>query len=295
MLGTRSENVCTLGPVEHSSNDGQNLAMIPIHFGRRHRTLFGLFHDATTDNSPAVLLCPPFGKEAIRAHRLYRVMAERLARSGTAALRFDYFGTGDSLGDDLDGDLEGWSDDILTAHRELVQRCRPSAVVWVGLRLGASTASLAAQAAPPELRRLILCTPIIDGAAYLGELRARHVREVEKSLGLPPYPRPSKLAADDPTAFTDEALGFALSPALRQQLAALRLDQVLQRSSVQVTWLRDAADMGIPINVRSSLAARAHEVLIDESVDWLSNTPENGTLIPPKLMMQLIDCAELPR
>jgi uncharacterized protein len=269
--------------------------MTPIHFGRSDRTLFGLFHEAAPGNSPAVLLCPPFGQEAIRAHRLYRVLSERLARSGSHVLRFDYFGTGDSMGEDHDGDLDGWCDDVLTAHCELVQRCRPSAVVWLGLRLGASVAAMAAQSAPPELRRLILCTPVIDGTAYLAELRARHVYEVERSLSLPPKPRPSEIAARDPISFTDEALGFALSPALRQQLAALRLDKVLQRSSVEAMWLRDATDVGTPAAVQSALAARARELPVEENVDWMVNTPENGTLIPPKLMMKLIECTELPQ
>ena len=145
--------------------------MIPIHFGRPDRTLFGIYHEATEPAPTAVLLCPPFGQEAIRAHRLYRVLAERLARAGIAALRFDYYGTGDSLGDDLDGDLTGWQDDVLSAHRELVRRCQAKAVVWMGLRLGASLAALAARQAPAELARLVLCTPVVDGRAYLAQLR----------------------------------------------------------------------------------------------------------------------------
>jgi hypothetical protein len=53
----------------------------------------------------AVLLCNPFGQEAIRCHRAFRLLSARLASSGIPSLRFDYFGTGDSPGNDGEGDL----------------------------------------------------------------------------------------------------------------------------------------------------------------------------------------------
>ncbi len=267
--------------------------MTPIHFGRADRTLFGLLHEAADAPSTAVLLCPPFGQEAIRAHRLYRVLAERLARTGVAALRFDYYGTGDSLGDDLDGDLHGWQDDVLTAHHELVRRSKPSAVVWLGLRLGASLAALAARQAPAELARLVLCTPILDGAEYLAQLRSRHVSVIERAVGLPPMPRPTQVAERDPASYTDEALGFALSPVLRDELSAMTLAPVLQASQVDTMWLRDPNAPVPDVAAHAALAARARELTVNDSVDWMANTPENGTLIPPRLMVQLIECMEL--
>jgi hypothetical protein len=53
----------------------------------------------------AVLLCNPFGQEALRSQRGFRVLADRFARTGCATLGFDYFGTGDSDGDDDDASL----------------------------------------------------------------------------------------------------------------------------------------------------------------------------------------------
>ena len=75
----------------------------PIVFGPAHAQLFGLHHapDPETARGTGVILrCNALGYEAMCAHRTYRHLAERLARAGFNALRFDYHGTGDSSGDD---------------------------------------------------------------------------------------------------------------------------------------------------------------------------------------------------
>src|SRR5262245_29313713 len=46
-----------------------------------------------------IVLCPPLGYEYTSAYRTWRVLAERLASIGFDALRVDYDGTGDSIGD----------------------------------------------------------------------------------------------------------------------------------------------------------------------------------------------------
>ena len=62
--------------------------MIPFRFGLPTRQLYGVFHPAAQPRTPAigVTLCNPFGQEAVRTHRLYRIMAERLARAGLRRL-----------------------------------------------------------------------------------------------------------------------------------------------------------------------------------------------------------------
>jgi len=65
------------------------------YFGAK-RSLLGALHQPQRlrPRSTAVLLCNPFGEEASRSHRIYRVLATQLERAGFAALRFDYSGTG---------------------------------------------------------------------------------------------------------------------------------------------------------------------------------------------------------
>ena len=114
--------------------------MTPVRFGSETREMLGFYHGPAraVADAPAVLLCSPFGPEAIRSYRMMRLMADRLSASGRAVLRFDYHGTGDSPGEDDAASLPGWAGDVCSAHRELVARSGKSSVSWVGLRLGAA-------------------------------------------------------------------------------------------------------------------------------------------------------------
>ncbi len=96
--------------------------MAPMFVGHQRR-LFASYHiaEGNVRRGHGVVLCNPFGQEALRAHRLYRVLAERLARSGIDVMRFDYYGTGDSSGEDQEGELSGWTRDIRTVHDELLR------------------------------------------------------------------------------------------------------------------------------------------------------------------------------
>jgi predicted alpha/beta hydrolase len=116
----------------------------PFFFGSAAEPLFGAYHPAAGRpvQSTGVVVCNPFGVEAIYAHRMYRVLAERLARAGFHTLRFDYFGTGDSAGDSGEGSLARWSQDLLAASEELKDTAGLSRVAWVGLRLGGTLAAL---------------------------------------------------------------------------------------------------------------------------------------------------------
>ena len=158
--------------------------MNPFFFGPPDRRLFGLFQAAqgTAPAMTAVLLCNPFGQEAVRSHRMYRVLADRLIRSGVDVLRFDYFGTGDSAGDDTEGEISGWTRDVIAAHVELTHRSRASRLAWIGARLGATLAVRASVLTSRTPEKLILWEPIIDGAAYLRQLYERHVRRLEANF-----------------------------------------------------------------------------------------------------------------
>ncbi|MCU1487507.1 MAG: hypothetical protein JWN67_4253, partial [Actinomycetia bacterium] len=84
--------------------------MTPTWFGPVDRPLFGWLHAPDGGTARAgVVLCPPTGYEAVCSHRTLRVVAERLAELGIAALRFDYDGTGDSAGrHDDPGRVDAW-------------------------------------------------------------------------------------------------------------------------------------------------------------------------------------------
>lgn len=262
----------------------------PISFGPPERRLFGIYHAPQPQAAaprPAAVLCNAFGQEAIRAHRFQKALAERLARAGHPVLRFDYFGTGDSMGDDADGDLEGWCRDLHAAHRELQRLAVASRIVWVGMRLGGSVALAAARTAPAELARLILWDPVLDGSHYLGHLRDRHVASLENAYILPQHPAPSELARD-PNRYRDEAIGFALSPALRAQLTAL--------SPETHAWPANPADIVVVTDpdtpdgkdlemVNGRASERVKVLVVRHGTHWTTDTAANTSLVPTAALM----------
>ena len=111
----------------------------------------------------------PFGQEYMRAHRAFRQLSMLLSRRGVHVFRFDYFGTGDSAGASVDGDVPQWIEDIATSIDELKDTAGIERVSLVGLRLGGALAAMAA-ATRTDIDRLVLWDPVVDGSAYVHEL-----------------------------------------------------------------------------------------------------------------------------
>ena len=267
----------------------------PIAFGSDTRRLFGMLH-AAEPSAPAglsgVVLCKPFGQEAIRSHRLLRVLAERLARAGHAVLRFDAYGTGDAMGDDADADLDGWAADVLVADCQLRAASGCDRTVWIGMRVGAEVALRAARhAAPAGLDRIVVHDLVIDGPRYLEHLRERHATSLSAAYSVPL--RPSPLAClDDATAYSDEAVGFALPPALRRQLGAMTLATFswpsAPRTIVAVTDPADADGKDLAA-VLARGAANVQRTVVKHGTDWTRDSADNTALVPAAVLQALID------
>lgn len=234
------------------------------------------------------MLCSPLGQEAVRIHRFYRVLAERLARNGTAVLRFDPYGCGESDGDDEDGHLARWVDDTLLAQRELLQRSRAKSVVWIGARLAAAVMAQASQRAEPQPRCLVFWDAVADGKAYLDRLSQDHSREIQRAL--------AHLAPPAPGTVRDEAIGFGLSERLREQIAAVTPSTLAQARTQQLVLITPAND---PQNDLAQRALAAGLNVLQESLDldfdWTSEEALNTALVPAQAMQvitRLIESAE---
>ncbi|RZI83554.1 MAG: alpha/beta hydrolase [Rubrivivax sp.] len=248
--------------------------MTPFRFGPAHRQLFGIYHPATgrRQTSLAVLLCNPFGQEAVRLHRFYKVLAERLARTGIHVLRFDYFGTGDAAGDDEQGDLAGWCQDLLTAHQELQQRAMSSQTAWLGARLGATLAAMASVQAPRTPDRLVLWEPITDGAAYLRELAEGHARATADD-----YRKP---AAATPAPIKDEAIGFGVAATLIEQLRQLAPPAIQAARAADVLTVTSPGVPAVP-----NMPGRHADLQV--AFDWTSEEALNTALVPSTALQML--------
>jgi len=195
-----------------------------LYFDSGERRLFAWLHKPTTGAKADVglVICKPFGYEAICSHRGLRAFAEAASALSVPTLRFDYSGTGDSADLDPEADqLDVWSKDVVAAVEELRRRTGVSRVCLLGFRLGALVATLAA-ARCTAVNSLILVAPVVSGRRYLRELRTTRLAA---SMGSDP----AKLASNASTVISVappgsmEVSGFIYSAATLAALAQIDL------------------------------------------------------------------------
>lgn len=144
------------------------------------RDLYGTRHTPATESARGgILLLGPFGEERKCAYRLLVRLARACAACGFSVLRFDYSGTGESLGAHGDASLTRWLED---AHGALEQaRAATTLPVWhaVGVRLGANLA--ARLAVRGDLAGLALVEPILSGTSCMRDLQRR--KQIKEMMG----------------------------------------------------------------------------------------------------------------
>ena len=176
------------------------------------RAFFGWHHSApsATPRDCVAVVCGPIGYEYTRAHRSMRHLADRLARQGFPAIRFDYHGIGDSPGSDMDPDrLNAWQANIKTAICRAREMSGRTHVCLIGVRLGATLAAMVAS----EIRvdSLVLWNPCVTGRPYLRELQAIALT--------------AALATENPDGAIESG-GFVMSA---ETIASLRRINLLER------------------------------------------------------------------
>jgi len=163
----------------------------PLHVVQREATYFGeggtLFgwHHRAPDAAPrdaVAVLCAPFGPEYTRAHRSLRHLADRLARRGIPTLRFDYYSVGNSAGTEADAGLfERWRASVVQAAAEARRASGRTRLCLVGLRLGGTLATLAAEEAGAEI--VATWNAVAKGRSYARELQAMAATAKDASDG----------------------------------------------------------------------------------------------------------------
>ncbi len=262
--------------------------MTPLFFGPSHHQLYGVMHmpEGHSAAPTAVLLCCPFGQEAIRTHRLYRVLADRLSRIGIPTLRFDYFGTGDSSGDDMDVDLESWASDIHLADQELRRQSGVQTIVWLGARLGATAALQAAHDSPPT--RLVLWDPVLNGAQYLRKLQAEHtdrLGKVFRSLDSPWL----RWTNQEFPGVAAEAGGFPIPESLHSQLSKLSIQGLEIPLQNVTTLIADTQANDWQASELESLKKSAPSMIeLTETFSWSEHEAHGGSIVPGAALQCLL-------
>lgn len=224
-----------VAPVTAHSTGQRDTAITPLYFGPTNRLCLGWFHDVPTTLRPrdaGLLICPPFGYEAVCAHRSLRRFAISAARAGIPAFRFDYDGTGDSAGSHRDPwRLQAWTESTRCAIEELKERSGVRSVFLLGIRLGATIGALAGTGRD-DVSGLIAVVPVWSGRAWLREARA-----LEAAMGLP-GPPPAASALD----IVQEIAGYGVTDETRSELEALDLTRISDPPAAEVLLL-DRDDM----------------------------------------------------
>jgi exosortase A-associated hydrolase 2 len=253
----------------------------PFYFGTAGRRLFGLYTPARGGGSTAraAVLCHPWGREYLRAHRSMRQLASMLSANGVHVLRFDYFGTGDSAGDMVEADLDGWRGDIGLAIEELKDTTGATRVGLVGLRLGAMLAASYAAKNPRDIDSLVLWDPVDSGESYLKELASsasgaanpRAVQEAIKGCG-------------------HEIRGFPLPPRMASQLQGMDLSVLPGLATRTLVVVSEDADSTA---VRARLAGNSRESLTLDQIAavpvWIEQASFAVGAVPVKLLQRIVE------
>lgn len=140
--------------------------MVPVTFG----ACTGWLHPAAGKHG--VLLCGAPNHEILPLYQSWHALATMIADAGLPTLRFDYHGTGDSLGDDRQpGRVDAWLQSIHAAAQFLREELGFQTLDIVGIRLGARLAALTATEIGAE--RLVTVAPVVSGRTYIREAQAR--------------------------------------------------------------------------------------------------------------------------
>lgn len=253
--------------------------MTPLFFGDSSRRLFGLYTPAHAKGGKqrAVVLCPPWGAEYLRAHRSLCQLGRMLAASGFHVLRFDYFGTGDSAGDMADGTLSGWQADVQSAVEELKDTAGLQRVSLLGLRLGGNLALRAAAAQPRDVDALVLWDPLVEGDEHMTALR--HLDERVRK----PQARADCAA---------ELLGFPMTDALARDLKSLNLLEQVPAMPAR-TFVVVSEHLRSHEALRPALQATTRGPLPMELIDslpaWLEDRQSGAGAIPVKVLQRIVE------
>jgi uncharacterized protein len=247
--------------------------MTPLFFGSSQRRLFGAYEPPRAGGGAghAVLLCPPWGQEYIRAHRSMRRLATLLAGAGCHVMRFDYFGTGDSMGTSRDVNYSGCAQDIETAIEELRDTSGATRVVLVGLRLGATLAAHVAARNKKIIGALALWDPVVSGAEYVEELIASSSGRAEGGDG-------------------HQVAGFPLTAGFESELRAVELTQLIAAWPSRTRLVVSTA-LRSHEKLRAELEQQRSDIRVEEVSSlqaWVEHRDFGAGAVPTKVLETIV-------
>lgn len=251
----------------------------PFFFGDDQRPLFGVLHRAQAGRPTlGLVLCNPFGFESISTHRTIRHIAAEAAAANIPALRFDYDGSGDSAGSDADADrLGAWVSSVRRAADELKRATGCERIVLLGIRLGATLATLAAEGRD-DVAGLIALAPVVSAKAYLRELRAMQSASVGTANAVGAAPGDTRVHP------AIEAMGFIVTAQTRDSLLAVDLSK-LPRAPAPRVLILDRDDLPTAERWSAGLATLGIEVARHVTPGYLEMMAAPHSSVVPRAML----------
>lgn len=205
---------------------------IPFYIEMGKDVLLAWCHLPEHPTDHAVLICPPVGHEFVNSYRGLRHLADGFAEKGITTFRMEYQGVGDSSGLDTDPDrLQKWVSSIERAANFLKEKCEIKKISLLGLRMGATLASIASNKI--EIENLICWVPVVEGKRYIREILA--LQKTGENADL------------DVDSTTLEGGGFLITRETMNEILSLSLTKIIP--TAKNVFLFNTDDLPIPNNL----------------------------------------------
>lgn len=253
----------------------------PLYFGNRQRRLYGMLHGSLTNG--LVLACPALLQEGIRSQRAMWSLAEALADTGGRTLRFDWFGSGDSMGATDAMDFPGLLDDLEVAETQLRAGGKGRAAdVWrLGLR-SAALPLLAHAVTGNSPVQLVLWDPQLSGLEVVAGWRRQHEMQLTTAGRYP-------LGGINVAA--NELLGFEVQAELLESIQSQDAGQISLPSGSRVlvaTW-ETRPDVERFITVQRAAGIAVEELLLEpaDRPEWDAVSAFERQVLPRRSVVRL--------
>ncbi|WP_075186283.1 hybrid non-ribosomal peptide synthetase/type I polyketide synthase [Teredinibacter haidensis] len=260
----------------------------PIYFGNNNE-LYGICHTPKEIISDTgVLFCYPIGQEYMKSHWAFRLLANQLIAKGIPVFKFDYYGTGDSLGGQEDWNVDRWAKDISRAAEQLRIMSGLSKISIVSLRFGSV---LAAKAIDNGLavETLVLWNPVICGSKYLTSLKKMNQKALIEEKRTYPYPSDEQLGADN-----NEILGFYYTEEIQKEIESSQLMNAIFQycRNIAITSSHDDDEFLFFLSSLKSRFPTAEYHLLKENVDWYDFQQFQNAILPSEMILKISSLIE---
>ena len=155
-----------------------------FHIGEGERKLVSIFYagDERKAKRTGIIICNPLGHEYIRFYKTIAVLAKELSQQGFPVFRFDYYGTGDSYGDDTGLDVNSSKEDLKQVANEMREGCDIDQLCLIGIRYGSLLSMVSLE--DIKVDKLVLWNPVFSGKDFVEEIASNDREFFQGSFAL---------------------------------------------------------------------------------------------------------------